>query len=106
MLAERIERAVECISLKPGAQAMKASWFKPLGWFYVQASTTGFVLSFSAAMFCLMVFIAVDRKSHSASDTLYGIFPFFACTFLLLDWIGRRTSAVNATEWRGESGGG
>ena len=25
-------------------------------------------------VFCLQVFIAVDRRSHSVSDTLYGVF--------------------------------
>ena len=38
------------------------------------------------------VFKAVDRHSHSVSDTLYGVFPFFVCTFLLFDWIGGKTS--------------
>ncbi len=45
-----------------------------------------------ALIFCGTVFLAVDRHSHSVSDTLYGVFPFFACTFLLLDWIGSRSS--------------
>ena len=45
-----------------------------------------------AAVFCTQVFVAVDRRSHSVSDTLYGVFPFVATTFLLLDWIGGRTS--------------
>ncbi len=71
---------------------MKAKWFTRLGWFYVPASPIGIVLWASAPMFCLTVFMAVDRQSHSVSDTLYGIFPFFACTFLLLDWVARRTS--------------
>jgi hypothetical protein len=34
----------------------------------------------------------VDRHSHSVSDTLYGVFPFFVCCFLLVDWVGARTS--------------
>ena len=46
----------------------------------------------AAFAFCLTVFRAVDRHSHSVSDTLYGVFPFFVCTFLLLDWIGGRTT--------------
>ena len=40
------------------------------------------------------MFTAVDRHSHSATDTLYGIFPYFACTFLLVDWIARRPAAT------------
>ena len=75
---------------------MKLNWFKRLGWFYVPTSIPGAVLSLLAAMFCITVFVAVDRNSHSASDTLYGVFPFFTCTFLLLDWIGRRSSEDRA----------
>jgi len=42
------------------------------------------------------VFLAVDRHSHSASDTLYGIFPYFVCAFLLIDWVAGRTSNPTA----------
>jgi hypothetical protein len=68
------------------------NWFKRIGWFYFPISIPGAIIWAAAAVFCLTVFLAVDRHSHSVSDTLYGIFPFFACTFLLLDWIGGRTS--------------
>jgi 4-amino-4-deoxy-L-arabinose transferase-like glycosyltransferase len=71
---------------------MKTQWFRRFGWFYVPVSVPGMVVWLIAALFCLTVFRAVDRHSHSASDTLYGIFPFFVCAFLLLDWIGSRTS--------------
>jgi hypothetical protein len=71
---------------------MNASWFARKGWFYVPVSAAGMVLWILAALFCATVFIAVDRHSHSASDTLYGVFPFFVCTFLLLDWIGSRAT--------------
>ena len=37
-------------------------------------------------------FAAIDATSHSASDTLYGAFPFFASAFLLFDWVAGRTS--------------
>ena len=40
----------------------------------------------------VLVFLAFDRTSHSASDTLYGVFPYFACTFLLLNWLASNTS--------------
>lgn len=71
---------------------MKAKWFKRLGWFYVPTSVAGALAWLFGLLFCLTVFVAVDRHSHSASDTLYGVFPFFVCTFLLLDWFGSRTS--------------
>jgi len=75
---------------------MKAKWFQRFGWFYVPVSVPGAVVCLLAALFCLTVFRAVDRHSHSVSDTLYGVFPFFVCTFLLLDWIGGRTSEKTA----------
>ena len=71
---------------------MKTIWFKRFGWFHLPASVPGAILCLLAALFCFTVFVAVDRHSHSVSDTLYGVFPFFVCTFLLLDWIGDRTS--------------
>jgi hypothetical protein len=71
---------------------MNTNWFSRRGWLYVPVSVAGVVLWILAALFCVTVFLAVDRHSHSVSDTLYGVFPFFVCTFLLLDWIGSRTS--------------
>jgi len=71
---------------------MTNKWFKRIGWFYVPASLPGAVVTLAVIAFCAQVFLAIDRRSHSASDTLYGVFPYFACCFLLLDWIARRTS--------------
>ena len=71
---------------------MKQAWFKRFGWFPVPMSLPGAVVSIAAALFCISVFLAIDRHSHSVSDTLYGVFPFFAGTFLLVDWIARSTS--------------
>ena len=71
---------------------MKTPWFKRLGWFYLPISPPGMVITLGALAFCAQVFQAIDRQSHSVSDTLYGIFPFFVCTFLLLDWVAARTS--------------
>ena len=74
---------------------MNTNWFKRVGWFYLPVSVTGIIIALSALAFCVQVFLAVDRHSHSVSDTLYGIFPFFACAFLLFDWIAARTSDKN-----------
>ena len=71
---------------------MKQAWFKHWGWLPVPISLPGTVVSGVAALFCVQVFVAMDRHAHSVSDTLYGVFPFFACTFLLIDWIARNTS--------------
>jgi hypothetical protein len=71
---------------------MKQAWFKRFGWFYLPISAQGTLIVLVAVGFCVNVFLAIDRHSHSVSDTLYGVFPFFACAFLLVDWIARSTS--------------
>jgi len=71
---------------------MKNAWFKRWGWFYLPTTAQGFMVIVGALAFCANVFGAMDRKSHSVSDTLYGIYPFFVSTFFLVDWIARRTS--------------
>ncbi|HEX7617944.1 MAG TPA: hypothetical protein VF480_04405 [Verrucomicrobiae bacterium] len=71
---------------------MKTQWFKRLGWFYLPVSLSGVIITLAAMAFCIHVFAAVDRHAHSASDTLYGVFPFFASVFLLFDWVAGRTS--------------
>ena len=71
---------------------MKNVWFKHIGWFHLPVSIPGAVITLLVLAFCVQVFLAVDRHSHSASDTLYGIFPFWACAFLLHDWIASQTT--------------
>jgi hypothetical protein len=72
---------------------MRRKWFAPWGWSYRPVSVPGAVLVLLAAVFCVQVFVAVDRHSHSASDTLYGIFPFVVPCLMVLHWIASNTSA-------------
>ena len=72
---------------------MSRTWFRPWGWLYRPTSWQGWILLILLTAFCVQVFLAVDRHSHSASDTLYGIFPYFICAFGLVGWIASRTSA-------------
>lgn len=71
---------------------MKSQWFKRVGWFHVPVSAMGVLAAFAVFAFCVNVFVAIDRHSHSVSDTLYHVFPFFACSFLLFDWLARNTA--------------
>jgi hypothetical protein len=71
---------------------IRLKWFNQWGWFYLPASIPGTLICLAFTAFCIQVFLAIDHKSHSVSDTLYGVFPFFTCAFLLFDWIGARTS--------------
>ena len=67
------------------------TWFRPMGLLFRPASTAGWLLSLAALAFCVQVFLAVDRHSHSASDTLYGVFPYWVPALLVLAWIADRT---------------
>jgi hypothetical protein len=48
------------------------------------------LLAVPAAAFVAMCFVAIDRHSHSASDTLTNLYPYAGVTFLLWDWMARR----------------
>lgn len=67
------------------------NWFRPMGLLFRPASIGGWLISLAALAFCVQLFIAVDAHSHSVSDTLYGIFPFWVPTLLALSWIADRT---------------
>ena len=72
---------------------MKLNWFKKSGWFYLPVSFMGWTISFLALAFCLNIFWAIDRNSHSVSDTLYGIFPYFVSVMFLVNWLADNTSS-------------
>ena len=57
---------------------MTTPWFLPFGWFARPVSLPGWLATLLALAFCANVFWAIDRHSHSVTDTLYGVFPFFA----------------------------
>ena len=67
------------------------SWFHPMGVLFRPASIAGWLVTLAALAFCIQVVGAIDSRSHSISDTLYGIFPFWVPTILLFAWIADRT---------------
>ena len=71
-------------------------WFKSWGWIYRPITWQGIVACLFTLVFCVQVFIAVDRNSHSASDTLYGIFPYVVPCLILLNWLASKTSDTSA----------
>jgi len=71
---------------------MKFHWFKKIGWIYIPSSIIGGLLTLIVVAFCISVFIAVDRNSHSVSDTFYGILPYFVSAFTIMFWIAANTS--------------
>ena len=75
---------------------MKVVWFQQCGWFYRPVSFVGFVIVCVATAYCVQVFVAVDRRSHSVSDTLNGVFPYVTSCFLMLNWLAIRTSVQDS----------
>jgi hypothetical protein len=73
---------------------MKVTWFKKFGWIYIPTSIVGAIITLFVIAFCATVFIAVDRNSHSVSDTFYGVFPYFVSAFTILFWIACNTSKI------------
>ena len=73
---------------------MTRIWFKPWGWIHRPVSLPGVLLVLMALIFCLQVFVAVDRRSHSVSDTFYGIFPYVVPCLMVLDWVASKTSGA------------
>jgi hypothetical protein len=63
------------------------TWFRPLGDLFSPASIAGRLLICAALAFCLQVFTAIDRHALLASDTHYGVFPYWAPTLRALAWI-------------------
>ena len=74
------------VSDSPGA------WFRRAGWLYRPANWAGVIVTLLPLAFCINVFMAIDRHSHSATDTLYGVYPFYVTTFLLWSWVADRTA--------------
>ena len=72
---------------------MSRQWFTSWGWVYRPTSWQGVTLVVLAAVFCVQVFMAVDRQSHSVSDALYGVFPYIVPTLILLNWVASKASA-------------
>jgi hypothetical protein len=71
---------------------METIWFRKKGLLFIPISLIGIILYLFTLAFCINVFIAIDRHSHSNSDTLYGIFPFVVSAFTILFWIAANTS--------------
>jgi hypothetical protein len=71
---------------------MRNRWFRPWGWIYRPISWQGVLVVLFALTFSLQVFLAVDRRSHSVSDTFYGTFPYVVPTWTVAYWIASKSS--------------
>lgn len=67
-------------------------WFRRWGWIYRPIALPGWIVIALASLFSVNVFLAVDRHSHSVSDTLYAVFPYLVSVFVIVGWIAVHTS--------------
>jgi hypothetical protein len=81
-----------------GGSMDKQAWFRPMGLVFRPVSWQGAACLAATVAFCVMAFVAVDRHSHSVSDTLFGVFPYIAPAWLLLAWLAGKTGGAAADE--------
>ncbi|HEY6161218.1 MAG TPA: hypothetical protein VI112_08345 [Bacteroidia bacterium] len=70
--------------------------FKKRSWFYVPASVAGTFIALVTLTLNTWFFLAIDRNSHSVSDTLINFFPYFVSFWTVYGWIASNTSAKNS----------
>jgi hypothetical protein len=70
---------------------MSRPWFRKVGWVYQPVSFAGWVVMVVALGLCVWVFLVVDRRSHSVSDTLIGVFPYATLFLIIAGWIASNT---------------
>lgn len=67
-------------------------WFVKARGSYLPKSWQGWLLYIPFVTYLVTVFLAVDRTSHSVSDTLYGIFPQWVASGVVMTWIANKKS--------------
>lgn len=71
---------------------MRQHWFKRSGWVYTPIHPAGIFITLAAFAACVWFFIAIDRNSHSVSDTLINFFVYATCTAFWWKWVAEKTS--------------
>ena len=73
---------------------MTRLWFEKWGWIYRPSSLLGWAASLATLGLIARVFVVVDRSSHSASDTLIGVFPWAWVFLATLYWVASKSSTT------------
>ena len=71
--------------------------FKKNNWMYYPVSLLGFVIVLITLFFIIETFVFVDARSHSVSDTFYGVLPYFI-SYLVMSRSLRKPRHL----WRGD----
>jgi hypothetical protein len=75
---------------------MDIAWFEKRRWVYRPIDPVGWLIALLTAAACVWVFWAVDRKSHSVSDTLIGAFPYVISFLVVFGWVAANTCRAPA----------
>ena len=70
---------------------MKTAWFRRMGWIWRPVSIEGWFVTLLAFAIAAWWFVAIDRRSHSVSDTLIGFWPYGAPLALVWGFAASRT---------------
>ncbi len=69
---------------------MRHPWFVRRGWSYRPVAWQGVLITLAVLAGVAVAFLRVDGRSHSVSDTLYGVVPWWVLCLLLghaLAWL-------------------
>ena len=72
---------------------MKLNWFKKAGIIYLPNSAMGWLITFACLVCAIYNFIAIDRLSHSVSDTLINFVFRLLIIFAVYTLFGYLTSS-------------
>lgn len=70
----------------------KGAWFVPVRWSYLPASWQGWLLYIPFVYFLTITFLALNRNSHSVSDMLINIIPYWVSAAVVMHWIASHKS--------------
>jgi hypothetical protein len=73
---------------------MNLPWFKRFGIFFIPATIIGWVISLGGIVYSMYVFIDIDKRSHSVSDTLINFVFNLLVICAVYSLIGYLTSKV------------
>lgn len=77
---------------------MNLRWFVRKGFLFVPVSIIGWLISLACIAFCVYLFIDIDSRSHSASDTLINFLFMALLVAVVYSIIGYFTSNEKTSE--------
>jgi uncharacterized membrane protein YesL len=72
---------------------MKLQWFKRKGIIFIPKNIIGWIIALIGIIYAVYIFIDIDSRSHSASDTLRPFFIHLIIIGLVYTLIGFLTSS-------------